>query len=168
MARFRDLDNSINSTISLVNSLIMNTMQLLIFPPILLYINWKLALISLAVLPFDTILVMVSKRYLSRASLKVTEAAAESSAISFESLSGIRTVQALGMETTFYQRMRSIFIKMSRSRIHETHLDGGFEFVGVLIATTGTLICIDPCQGLRKGVSLGYLYMGCSGTEGTF
>lgn len=30
------------------------------------------------------------------------------------------------------------------------------------------LICIDPCQGLRKGVSLGYLYMGCSGTEGTF
>ena len=95
MSRFRDLDNSINSTISLVNSFITNSIQLLIFPSILLYINWKLALISLAVLPFDTLLVMISKRYLSRASQQVTEAAAESSAISFESLSGIRTVQAL-------------------------------------------------------------------------
>ncbi|MGA1197262.1 MAG: ABC transporter ATP-binding protein, partial [Candidatus Latescibacterota bacterium] len=47
LSRFRDMDSAIDSTIGLVNSLIMNTLQLLIFPPILLYINWKLALISL-------------------------------------------------------------------------------------------------------------------------
>ena len=139
MARFGDLDNSINSTISLVNEFTMNTIQLLIFPPILLYINWQLALISLAVLPFDTLLVMISKKYLSRASLKVTEASAESSAISYESLSGIRTVQALGLETTFYHRMRDIFLKVSRLRIRSVHLEGGFDYIGTFITAAGTL-----------------------------
>lgn len=139
MSRFGDLDNSINSTISLVNEFIMNSIQLLIFPPILLYINWKLALISLAVLPFDTLLVMISKKYLSRASLKVTEASAESSAISYESLSGIRTVQALGLETTFYHRMRDVFLKVSRLRIRSVHLEGGFDYVGTFISAAGTL-----------------------------
>ena len=96
LSRFRDMDSSIDSTIAMVNSLIMNTLQLLIFPPILLYINWKLALLSLAVLPFDTLLIFISKKYLSRVSKRLTEASAELSAKSYESLSGIRTVQALG------------------------------------------------------------------------
>ena len=88
LSRFRDMDRSIGSTIGMVNSLIMNTLQLLIFPPILLYINWKLALLSLAVLPFDTVLIIVSKKYLSRVSKKLTEASAELSAKSYESLFG--------------------------------------------------------------------------------
>ncbi|MCE2438575.1 MAG: ABC transporter ATP-binding protein [Candidatus Latescibacteria bacterium] len=97
LSRFRDMDSSIQSTLGIVNSLIMNSLQLVIFPPILLYINWKLALLSLAVLPFDTVLILVSKRYLSRVSKRLTEATAELSAKSYESLSGVRTVQALGL-----------------------------------------------------------------------
>ena len=81
LSRFKDMDSSIDSTISMVNSLIINTLQLLIFPPILLYINWQLALLSLAVLPFDTTLIMISKKYLSRVSKKLTEASAELSAM---------------------------------------------------------------------------------------
>ncbi len=167
MSRFRDLDNSINSTISLVNSFIMNSIQLLIFPPILLYINWKLALISLAVLPFDTLLVMISKKYLSRVSQKVTEASAESSAISFESLSGIRTVQALGLETTFYHKMRDVFIKVSKLRIRSTHLSGGFNYIGTFITTTGTLAYgwYGWTQVLKGELSLGS-YMAFSGYVG--
>ena len=167
MSRFRDLDNSINSTISLVNSFIMNSIQLLIFPPILLYINWKLALISLAVLPFDTLLIMISKKYLSRVSRKVTEASAESSAISFESLSGIRTVQALGLETTFYYKMRNVFIKVSKQRIRSTHLEGGFDYIGTFITTVGTLAYgwYGWTQVLKGELSLGS-YMAFSGYVG--
>ena len=167
ISRFKDLDNSINSTISLVNSLILNTIQLLIFPPILLYINWKLALLSLAVLPFDTLLVMISKKHLSRVSQKVTEASAESSAISFESLSGIRTVQALGLETTFYHKIRDIFIKVSKLRIRSTHLSGGFGFLGTFITTTGTFAYgwYGWTQVLKGNLSLGS-YMAFSGYVG--
>ena len=139
LSRFEDMDSSINSTIGITNSLIMNTIQLLIFPPILFYINWKLALISLAVLPFDTLLIMISKKHLSRVSRKLTEADADSTAISYESLSGIRTIQALGIETTFFQKVQDTFVKVTRLRIRSTHLEGGFSFLSTFIATAGTL-----------------------------
>ena len=167
LSRFRDMDSSVNSTVGMVNSLIMNTLQLLIFPPILLYINWQLALISLAVLPFDTVLVMVSKKYLSRVSKKLTEASAESSATSYESLSGIRTVQALGLEAAFYHKIRDIFINVSKLRIRSTHLSGGFGFVGTLIKTAGTLAYgwYGWTQVLNGNLSLGS-YMAFSGYVG--
>ena len=167
LARFKDLDNSLNSTISLVNSLVMNSIQLFIFPPILLYINWQLALISLAVLPFDTLLVTISKKYLSRVSLEEAEAAAESSAISFESLSGIRTVQALGLEARFYHKMRDVYTKVSGLRIRSTHLSGGFNLVSVIITTAGTLAYgwYGWTQVLSGNLSLGS-YMAFSGYVG--
>ena len=167
LSRFRDMDRSIGSTIGMVNSLIMNTLQLLIFPPILLYINWKLALISLAVLPFDTVLVMVSKKYLSRVSKKVTEASAELSAKSYESLSGIRTVQALGLEATFYHKLRDIFLNVSKLQIQSTHLSGGFGFIGSLMKTAGTLAYgwYGWTQVLNGNLSLGS-YMAFSGYVG--
>lgn len=62
LSRFEDMQASINSTISMVNALIMNCLQLLIFPAILFYIDWRLALISVAVLPFDTLLVSVTRK----------------------------------------------------------------------------------------------------------
>ena len=167
LSRFRDMDRSIGSTIGMVNSLIMNTLQLLIFPPILLYINWKLALLSLAVLPFDTVLIIVSKKYLSRVSKKLTEASAELSAKSYESLSGIRTVQALGLEAAFYHKLRDIFLNVAKLRIKSTHLSGGFGFVGSLVKTAGTLAYgwYGWTQVLSGNLSLGS-YMAFSGYVG--
>ena len=167
LSRFRDMDRSIGSTIGMVNSLIMNTLQLLIFPPILLYINWKLALLSLAVLPFDTVLIIVSKKYLSRVSKKVTEASAELSAKSYESLSGIRTVQALGLEAAFYHKLRDIFLNVAKLRIRSTHLSGGFGFIGSLVKTAGTLAYgwYGWTQVLNGNLSLGS-YMAFSGYVG--
>lgn len=157
LSRFRDMDSSIDSTIAMVNSLIMNTLQLLIFPPILLYINWKLALLSLAVLPFDTALIFISKKYLSRVSKSVTEASAELSAKSYESLSGIRTVQALGLEAVFYNKLRSVFVNVSKLQIRSTHLSGGFGFLGTLVTTAGTLAYgwYGWTQVLKGNLSLG-------------
>ncbi len=157
LSRFGDMDSSIDSTIGMVNSLIMNTLQLLIFPPILLYINWKLALLSLVVLPFDTALIMISKKYLSRVSRKFTEASAELSAKSYESISGIRTVQALGLEGAFYDKLRSHIMRVSKLRISSTLMSGGFGFAGLLVTTAGTLAYgwYGWTQVLQGNLSLG-------------
>ena len=124
-------------------------------------------MISLAVLPFDTVLIMVSKKYLSRVSKEVTEAAAESSAKSYESLSGIRTVQALGLETAFYHKLRDIFLDVAKLRIRSTHLSGGFGFIGSLVKTAGTLAYgwYGWTQVLNGNLSLGS-YMAFSGYVG--
>ncbi len=167
MSRSKDMDSSISSTIRMVNSVIINILQVLIFPPILLYINWKLALISLAVLPFDTVLIMVSKKYLSRVSKKVTEESAELSAKYYESLSGIRTMQALGLEAAFYHKIRDLILSVSKLRIQSTHLSGGFGFIGSLVKTAGTLAYgwYGWTQVLNGNLSLGS-YMAFTGYVG--
>ena len=80
LSRFRDMRSSIASVIGLINTLIINSLQLVIFPPILFFINWKLALISLTVLPFDTLLVLVSRRFIRKYTREVAERSAELSA----------------------------------------------------------------------------------------
>ena len=139
LSRFRDMRSSISSVIRIINTFIMNSLQLLIFPPILLYINWKLALISLAVLPFDTLLVVITRKYMRRFSEKIAERSAELSAKNYESLNGIRTVQALGLEARFYEKLEGLFTVVADLRVRSALFSGGSGFVGGIINTSGTL-----------------------------
>ena len=139
LSRFRDMRSSISSVIRIINTFIMNSLQLLIFPPILFYINWKLALISLAVLPFDTLLVVITRKYMRRFSERIAERSAELSAKNYESLNGIRTVQALGLEARFYEKLEGLFTVVADLRVRSALFSGGSGFVGGLINTSGTL-----------------------------
>ena len=74
---------------------------------------------------------------------------------------------ALGLETAFYQKMRDVFIKVSKLRIRSTHLSGGFDYIGVFISTVGTLAYgwYGWTQVLRGELSLGS-FMAFSGYVG--
>ncbi len=139
LSRFRDMKSSISSIIGIINTFIMNSLQLLIFPPILFFINWKLALISLAVLPFDTLLVVVTRKYLRRYSEQIAKRSAELSAKNYESINGIRTVQALGLEARFYEKLESLFTIISDLSVRSALFQGGSGLIGGLIKTSGTL-----------------------------
>ena len=133
------MSSSIGSVIRIINTFIMNSLQLIIFPPILFYINWKLALISLAVLPFDTLLVVITRKYMRRFSERIAERSAELSAKNYESLNGIRTVQALGLGARFYEKLEGLFNVLANLRVRSALFSGGSGFVGGLINTSGTL-----------------------------
>ncbi|MEJ5352441.1 MAG: ABC transporter ATP-binding protein [Melioribacteraceae bacterium] len=53
LSRQSDTQASLGGVIGLISGLFMNICQLLIFPLILLLINWQLTLLSILVLPFD-------------------------------------------------------------------------------------------------------------------
>ena len=139
LSRFRDMRSSVGNIVGIINTSIMNSLQLLIFPPILFMINWKLALISLAVLPFDTLLVLVTRKYLRKFSEKLARKTAELSAKNYESIHGIRTVQALGWEAGFYEKLEHLFTVISKLSVKTTLFQGGSGFIGGLINTGGTL-----------------------------
>ncbi len=139
LSRFRDMDSSIGQVIGMVNTASMNLLQLIIFPPILLYINWQLALVSLAVLPFDTILVGISRRFLRRYSREGAEAGAELSASTYESLSGIRTIQALAIEGATFRRLQVLFDRLARIQIKSSVFQSVSGFIATIIKTSGTL-----------------------------
>ena len=139
IARFGDMQSSIFSIIGIVNTLVMNCLQLMIFPLILFYINWKLALISLAVLPFDTLLVAVTKKHIRNLSKRIAERSAEMSAKTYESLAGIRTVQALGVEKTFFNKIFDIFKEVSSLRLRLALVQNGSGFAANLFKAAGSM-----------------------------
>ena len=139
IARFGDMQNSIFSIIRIVNSLVMNCLQLMIFPLVLLYINWKLALISLAVLPFDTLLVAVTKKHIRNLSKRIAERSAAMSAKTYESLAAIRTVQALGVEKTFFNKIFDIFKEVSKLRLRLSLVQNGSGLAANLFKAAGSM-----------------------------
>jgi subfamily B ATP-binding cassette protein MsbA len=149
--------SSITSVLQIISTLIMNSLQLLIFPPILFLINWQLALISLAVLPFDTLLVILSSRYLRRLSLKLTELSAELTARNVESLSGIRTVQALGLEFKLYEKLHDLLARSAALRVRSAVVASLSGYAATLIRTGGALAYgwYGWTQVIGGGLSLG-------------
>ena len=97
----------------------MNLLHLLIFPAVLFYIDWRLATISLAALPFDTLVVQITRRKYKILTEISAERSAALSARSYESLSNIRTVQALGIEATIRQKLRAILLDLARADLRK-------------------------------------------------
>jgi ATP-binding cassette, subfamily B, bacterial len=139
LSRFRDMEASVGQLIGMVNTASMNLLQLVVFPPILLYINWQLALVSLAVLPFDTALVGVSRRFLRRYSREGAEAGAELSAGTYESLSGIRTVQALAIEEPTFRRLQGLFDRLAQIQVKSSRFQSVSGLIATVFKTFGTL-----------------------------
>ena len=167
LSRFGDMNDSISGIIGVANTLIINGLQLALFPAILFFMNWKLALISLAVLPFDTLLASLSRKHLHRLSQRLAERSAELSAKTYESLSGIRTVQSLGLEAAFYRRLRDLYLRIADLQVRGSLLQGGLGFLATLFRTGGTLAYgwYGWNQVLQGHLSLGS-YMAFSGYVG--
>ena len=167
ISRFGDMRSSISSIIGMTNTLTINCLQLAIFPAILLYINWKLALISLAVLPFDTLLVCLTKKRLRDLSQRAAERGAELSARTYESLSGIRTVQALGLEAAFFGKLRDLFHRVAHLQARTSLLQGGSGLLATVFRVAGTMAYgwYGWSQVLEGDLSLG-TYMAFSGYVG--
>ena len=167
LSRFGDMSNSIEGTIGIVRGAIINITQLAVFPAILFAINWKLALISMVFLPAESVLNLLTRRYYRKFSKEITEGLADLSAKSYESLSSIRTVQALGLEIHFYRKLRSLFVDVSRVQLRSCIFENGMEFISVVLKSGGIL-----CYGwygwvkiLNGDLSLG-TYLAFSGYVG--
>lgn len=145
LSRFDDMQSSFAQVIGMINSLVLNLLQLLVFPALLFWMSWRLALISVAVLPFDTVLAAGTRRYFGRASRAIAEGSARLSAGAYESLAGIRTIQALGAEACFMSRLRGLFLDVALLQVRASRAENAAGFAGTV---------------LRAGGSLGYSYYG--------
>ncbi|MDA0335032.1 MAG: ATP-binding cassette domain-containing protein [bacterium] len=139
LSRFDDLDASVSGVIHIANTMIINSLQLLVFPAVLLWIQPTLALLSLVVLPFDAALALVSGHFSKIFARRIAEQAAALSAKTVESLSSIRTIQSLCAEGVFYGRIRTRFEDLAVVQVHATALDSLIGFSATALRTGGAL-----------------------------
>ncbi|MBT5965209.1 MAG: ABC transporter ATP-binding protein [Gemmatimonadetes bacterium] len=138
LARFDDMDTSLSMVISLINSLILNGLYLLVFPVVLLTLDWELALLSLVVLPVDAVLVLVGGRVQRRYARLVAEQSAQLQARSVELIGSARLVQSLSLEVPVSRHLGDLLRGVSRLQMVATALGGGIGFTGLTARTLAT------------------------------
>ena len=130
-ARSRDGLSSAGGMTQLLMSGTLNVVNLLIFPPILFWINWKLALLSIAALPLDAAVAIGISRFIAKKTSQTAVLDARASAHRIEFLSGIRTVQALCLESIFLQKIRDLTLDSATVKLR-MHL--GQTVAGIALA----------------------------------
>jgi ABC-type bacteriocin/lantibiotic exporter with double-glycine peptidase domain len=106
ISRFADVRNSLNSVSRVFETLFVNGVYLVLVPPFLFLLQWKLAIVSLITVPLTVVITTASARLLRRFWKKSAEAYAELGAFQVEVLSHIRTLKAMSMEHRLYERAR--------------------------------------------------------------
>ena len=164
LSRFGDMQAAVDGAISAVNSALLNGLQLLIFPAVLFYLHWQLALLSVAILPLDALLAWLTGRPYRRYAQRLAEEGAALSARTYESLAAIRTVQSLGVEGHFAAGQHGLFQRLGELQCGSARLQHWAGFLAVLLKIGGMLLYgwYGWTQVLQGQLSLG-TYLAFSG-----
>jgi ATP-binding cassette, subfamily B, bacterial HlyB/CyaB len=100
LARAADLRATINAATGFLSAILLRGINYLMVPPILLMLNPTLCLLALAPLPLTAAVSLVSGRIIRRLTKQGAEIGAEASAYRIETLSRIRTVKSLAIESS--------------------------------------------------------------------
>ncbi|HEU0299223.1 MAG TPA: peptidase domain-containing ABC transporter, partial [Longimicrobium sp.] len=104
MSRVADMRASLTSVSRVFETIIVNGVYLVLVPPFLLMLQWKLAIVALVTIPITASITTLSIRLVRRLLKRSAEANAELSAYQVEVLSHIRTLKAMAMEHHIYER----------------------------------------------------------------
>ncbi|MCC7263938.1 MAG: peptidase domain-containing ABC transporter [Candidatus Latescibacteria bacterium] len=167
LSRFGDMQAAVDGAIGALTSALLNGLQLLLFPALLFCLHWQLALLSIAILPLDALLAWLTGRPYRRYAQQLAEQGAQLSARTYESLAGIRTVQALGAEAHFAAGQQGLFQHLGNLQFRSARMQGWAGFLTVLLKTAGILLYgwYGWTQVLQGALSLG-TYLAFSGYTG--
>jgi ATP-binding cassette subfamily B protein len=125
-----------------VTSLVQNTLVLLGSAVILLVLDWRLALATLAVFPLMAIATSIFRRRSSRAYRRVRERLGLVTATLAEDISGMRVVQAFAREERSHERFREVNTSY-RDANHETVVLNAWYFPFVdLLSSSATAVVL--------------------------
>ena len=140
LSRFDDADEAIHSTVSILASFIMNIISILIFPAVLMLINWKLTILALVILPFDILITWFSNKYIKSFSEKLAKANADNLSKKVELLEGIRVIQSLNLQKTGFQKIQQSFENIRSLSLGRNLVTQSSGFFSGLISSLGTLL----------------------------
>ena len=103
-SRFQDVGMALNSISRVFQTIFVQGIYLLLVPPILFFLEWRLALVAIVSLPLSFVVTVLSGRILRRYWKRSSEAFADLNAFQIETLSHIRTFKTMGLEHRTYDR----------------------------------------------------------------
>lgn len=111
-SRFQEIKSALGSVHAFLNVVIGQGVYLLIVPPFLFLLNWKLALVALIAVPFSTLAIYWMSNKLRTSWQNVIESHAEVEASQLQMLNQIATVKLLQLERPLYAKTSSQLTKV--------------------------------------------------------
>lgn len=108
LSRAGDLRSSLGAITRIFSTVITSGVQVIVVPPLLFYLNWKLATLSLIGLPLTTALSIGSSRIVRKYLKLAAEANAELASTQIDAISQIRTLKLLRAEHEIFARVRKL------------------------------------------------------------
>jgi ABC-type bacteriocin/lantibiotic exporter with double-glycine peptidase domain len=106
ISRFADISNSLKTVNSLFQTVLANGIYVIIIPPLLFIIHWKLALISMITFPITIVTISISGRIIRNYWNKSVKSFAEINAYQVESLSNIQLIKSFVLERYVYEKTK--------------------------------------------------------------
>lgn len=131
-SRFKDASSALINLTTLFRTGITQGIYLVLVPPFLFYIHWKLALVAIVAIPLTVAVVTVAGKQWRKAWKDASEAYSDLYAHNVETLSQIRMVKSLAVEHTMFDRARHHV-----ARATETHRRSGSIGEAVTAANDG-------------------------------
>ncbi len=140
LSRMRDASQSRRILIDVINTIVTNMLYLSIVPLVVFLMNWRLALIACITLPGLFISLAILSRIVRKYARITAEMRAEINARNYESLSGIREIQALGAENRILIKMKHLYLVYRKIDMKMRALSTLREFIGTITTAIGTLL----------------------------
>jgi ABC-type bacteriocin/lantibiotic exporter with double-glycine peptidase domain len=157
VSRFGDVNNSINAINNVFQTVFVNGAYLLLVPPFLFILHWKLAVVSIISIPLTASIITYSSKYIRKYWSKAAEAYADLNAFQVEMLTHIRSLKALVLERHVYEKADMLIASAIKAKVKAGGLGYGMSFVNSVLYVLNTMLFtwLGWTYVLQKEMSLG-------------
>ena len=139
-SRFQDVGRALESISRVFQVVFVQGIYLLLVPPILFLLEWRLALVAIITLPLSFLVTAYSGKVLRKYWKRSSEAYADLNAFQIETLSHIRTFKTMGMEHGVYRRAQGLVESALRLQLEAGGLSQFFGVVNGLLRGFNTAL----------------------------
>ncbi|HVX41153.1 MAG TPA: peptidase domain-containing ABC transporter [Gemmatimonadaceae bacterium] len=140
LSRFGDARAALTALSKASETLLINGVYLLLVPPVLFLLNWRLALVSICTIPITTVIATLASRGLRKHWKLAAEAGADLSAFQVEVFSNIRVFKSLAAEQYVYAAARDHVHDTLTTQLRASGLATILGLVVGAIRTAGTAV----------------------------
>lgn len=132
-SRFQDMGRALEAVGRVINTVFVQGIYLLLVPPVLFYLDWRLAAIALISVPLTAGLTAFTGALMRRRWQRASEAFADLNAFQIETLSHVRTFKTMALEGSIYRRGRGMIEHAMAEQLRAGGMAQGFGVInGVL------------------------------------
>jgi ABC-type bacteriocin/lantibiotic exporter with double-glycine peptidase domain len=133
MSRAGDMRSALGAVSRVFQTLLVSSVYLILVPPFLAALNWKLTVVALITAPVTAVISTASSRMSRKFMKRAAESGAELSATQIETFNHIRTLKAMALE-------RDVFRDVAAQVEQTLHLQLKTSAVGTLVGLSNALV----------------------------